>query len=323
MPKLSFQVNDAGSEVLLINGRHPISCIAVTNDHWFVLGEALRTNDIAMWSLNTGETIRTFQGHEGPIRCLTVGEDHQIVSGSNDGRIKLWDVNSGECKQTLVGHTGPVLRFAFEHTKLFMSGSDDTTLEYWDVKTSPAIIAHENTTDFHQDTVLSLATNKDGALFVSGSDDYSAKLWDINGKLIRTYVGSNYPIKAVFINSQGTILACVYENDSQGQLHGWEIKCLTFSECEGYLETIDQSNTTYIWSTETWETCDALSVAVTFPSRDAYSVELLETLRSGHSRDQPKTYLMTNTRFIAFPLPVGNVVTPLFIDISGAIIKGA
>ena len=41
----------------------------------------------------TGENLRTFKGHHGPIRCLRVHPRNDMcASGSEDGTIRLWDL---------------------------------------------------------------------------------------------------------------------------------------------------------------------------------------------------------------------------------------
>jgi serine-threonine kinase receptor-associated protein len=50
----------------------------------------------------TGEVLRTFKGHHGPVRCVRYHPKGDVVaSGSEDGTIRLWDLNFGVATSTM------------------------------------------------------------------------------------------------------------------------------------------------------------------------------------------------------------------------------
>ena len=54
-------------------------------------------NTIKMWSVESGEEIKTFTGHSGSIWSVAISADGKvIVSGSLDKKIKMWSVESGK-----------------------------------------------------------------------------------------------------------------------------------------------------------------------------------------------------------------------------------
>ena len=64
---------------------------------------------VRLWDLRTGQSVRTMEGHTGPI--FSVDMDCQCrtaVSGSRDKTVKLWDLGSGRCIDTYEGHTSYV-----------------------------------------------------------------------------------------------------------------------------------------------------------------------------------------------------------------------
>lgn len=75
---------------------------------------------IKVWSLKTGDLIRTLTGHSRGIACIAF-EKAIIISGSSDETIKLWNVHTGELLNTLYGHTDLVRTVQFDN-KFIVSG---------------------------------------------------------------------------------------------------------------------------------------------------------------------------------------------------------
>ena len=57
---------------------------------------------IKLWNANTGECLRTLEGHGSSVRTVAFSPDGApLASGSDDATIKLWNANTGECLRTL------------------------------------------------------------------------------------------------------------------------------------------------------------------------------------------------------------------------------
>ena len=61
-----------------------------------------------MWNIATGEIVREFNGHSGPIRSLTILANDCLATGSCDNTIRLWDSSTGLFLRTLAGHKNDV-----------------------------------------------------------------------------------------------------------------------------------------------------------------------------------------------------------------------
>ena len=61
---------------------------------------------IKLWSVETGQEIKTLVGHSDDVNSVAFSPDGKtVVSGSEDNNIKLWSVETGQEMKTLVGHT--------------------------------------------------------------------------------------------------------------------------------------------------------------------------------------------------------------------------
>ncbi len=79
---------------------------------WLASGSQDRT--IRIWSISSGELIRTLEGHTRGINSIALSPDGQILaSASDDTTIKLWQASTGELLHTLTGQNSRVLSVAF------------------------------------------------------------------------------------------------------------------------------------------------------------------------------------------------------------------
>lgn len=67
-----------------------ISYLVVVSDS--ILCSASEDTTIKLWNLNTGECMRTYQGHQAAVRCVHV-DATTIVTAGDDKVIKIWSRN--------------------------------------------------------------------------------------------------------------------------------------------------------------------------------------------------------------------------------------
>jgi len=168
--------------------------------------------EIALWNVNTGELINTFQGHTDWVTSVAFSPDGQwALSGSDDYTLKLWDVNTGSLVRSFTGHTSSVLSVAFSPDGQWaLSGGGDwgkAEMYLWDVNTGSLVRSFTGHTSF----VNSVAFSPDGQWALSGGrgwdgSEYIAEmyLWDVNtGSLVRTFTGHSASVDSVAFSPDG------------------------------------------------------------------------------------------------------------------------
>ncbi|ORY32489.1 WD40 repeat-like protein [Rhizoclosmatium globosum] len=131
---------------------------------------------VKVWSVETGECVKTIVGHSALVNCVVFLPDSKtVVSGSNDKTIKVWSVETGKCVKTF-GHSGEVYSVAFSPDyKTMVCGSFLETFKLWSVETG------ENFKTFkgHKGGVSSIVFSPDGKTLVSRSNDRTVKIWSV------------------------------------------------------------------------------------------------------------------------------------------------
>ncbi|XP_046873545.1 F-box/WD repeat-containing protein 7-like [Hypomesus transpacificus] len=164
----SWRTGDVLSpKVLKGHDGHVITCLQVSDS---VIVSGSDDNTLKVWCADTGQCVRTLEGHSGGVWCSQMG-GALLVSGSTDRTLRVWDVSSGECLHTLLGHTSTV-RCLHLHQDTVVSGSRDASLRMWDIQSGRCLHVLLG----HQAAVR--CVQYDGRKVVSGGYDSVVKIWD-------------------------------------------------------------------------------------------------------------------------------------------------
>jgi len=114
-----------------------INSLEISTNDILISGSADKT--IKFWNIQTGQCIRTLNGHENDVRCFQMIGNEILLSGSDDKTIKIWLVKTFELINTLTGHTGSIycLQLIINRSTnetLVLSGSADETIKIWRFK---------------------------------------------------------------------------------------------------------------------------------------------------------------------------------------------
>lgn len=176
-----------------------------------------RTADttVRLWDLQTGEEVRTFEGHTNTVNMVAFSPDGQtIASASWDGAVRLWDAETGEGRVGFDGHTSRVLSVNFSPDG--QSGLSAGCGEFnannacikgeiilWDIATGEEIRRFEG----HTAAINNAVFSRDGSLIASASDDRTVRIWNAEtGEALHTLASHTDRVTNVVFSPDDTLL---------------------------------------------------------------------------------------------------------------------
>lgn len=116
--------------------------VTFSPDSRYVLSSIYSSRAMQLWDVETGEIVRTYEGHEVWLTSASFSPDGtRIVSASGDDTVRLWDAATGTLLHTLTGHTRFPTSVTFSPDgRRVLSGAADATIRVWDA-TSAAPLA--------------------------------------------------------------------------------------------------------------------------------------------------------------------------------------
>ena len=206
-----------------------IDTLAVVGSWRVISGSA--KGMLRVWDLETGQILRSLEGHNTWVTTLAMVDGRRIVSGSADGTLRVWDLETGQTLRSLEGHNDWVRAVAVVDGRRAVSGSDDRTLRVWDLETGQTL----RTLEGHNDWVRAVAV-VDGQRAVSGSNDRTLRVWDLEtGQTLRTLEGHSKSVRAVaMIDSRHTI-----SGSDDRMLRIWDLETgQTLRTLEGHNDSV-------------------------------------------------------------------------------------
>ena len=71
-----------------------LNAVAVLDERRVVSASSDKT--LGVWDIDSGETLRTLEGHTLGVGAVAVLDEKRVVSASNDQTLRMWDVETGE-----------------------------------------------------------------------------------------------------------------------------------------------------------------------------------------------------------------------------------
>jgi WD40 repeat protein len=87
--------------------------------------------------LQTGQAIRTLEGHWGWVKSLIISRDGKTLISSSYKEIRVWNLETGAPIQVLHGHINLINAIALSHDgQTLISGGEDANIHIWGIPLS-------------------------------------------------------------------------------------------------------------------------------------------------------------------------------------------
>ena len=136
---------------------------------------------LCLWSRDTGELLKKFIGHRGPVNAVQLRDD-LVVSASGDGVAKLWSLSSGLCIKEFPSKDRGMACVDFSiDSRTILAGGNDQVIYQFDTTSGELVRELKG----HKGLVRSLHLDCVNGRVVSGSYDHSVRAYDLkSGKNI-------------------------------------------------------------------------------------------------------------------------------------------
>ncbi|XP_043551076.1 WD repeat domain-containing protein 83 [Chiloscyllium plagiosum] len=156
--------------------RGKVNCVQFNEESTVIVSGSIDTS-VRCWDCRsrTSEPIQILDEAKDGISSVKVS-DHEILSGSVDGRIRRYDLRMGQLFADFIG--SPITSVCFsKDSQCTLSSSLDSTLRLLDKETGELLgeyTGHRNT-----DCKLDCCFNESDTHVVSGSEDGLVYFWDL------------------------------------------------------------------------------------------------------------------------------------------------
>ena len=250
-----FKADASDTEVVTAafspDGRHVLTGNAAANTR----NSQVKTDDrLKLWSVATGQLLRTFEGHNGGVNAVAFSPDGRyFLSGGGsahqpDGTLRLWDFASGRLVSALTGHTGGIEAVAFSPDGRLALAADASLLRLWDVERGQLLKFFEGYSNGgSRSSLKQVAFSPDGRWVFAelGKDATQLGVWDVeSGQLVGTIEGGTLPVSSIAVSPDGNRLFALSSGGQQVYSEGKKDSTLQVWDLAGHklLRTIDVSD---------------------------------------------------------------------------------
>ncbi|CAF4013694.1 unnamed protein product [Rotaria magnacalcarata] len=168
------------------------------------------------WSFETGECLKTFEGHIGAVLCLRTDLPGKILfTGSGDGTIRLWSIHRGTELRIYDQHQAAIIDLLVTN-KLLYSISADHTARCWVIDVGDCTRIYKG----HHHTVSCILVEH--GLVFTGCGDAIVRCFEARSGVIKRSFKSH----ALAINCIQIVDNRLFSGSVDGSLKVWDISDL-------------------------------------------------------------------------------------------------
>jgi len=226
------------------------------------LGLAIGDGTAKVLDVESGETVFTLEGHEGPVNDIDFSLDGKLIATAGaDATVKLWFADLGSLRVTLFDHKDAVAAVDFgPDSNLLLSGSYDDTAILWAVNPQGIDLLQILRPDGlnGNESVRSVAFSPWGDRFLTGGYR-TVVVWNIDGTEIHRLRGNQAIVYAVAFAPDGLSMLTASSGvkiwdwffgteRSNLSAHRGEVSAAAYSNDDKYILTGSWDNTVKLWS---------------------------------------------------------------------------
>lgn len=248
-----------------------------------------QSTKIFLWEVESGNTIRCFEGHKEDIYSLVFREDSKLLaSGSDDTTLRVWETYAETVEPVCVLKTHGIyvqsVSFSSDGSRLAAGSTNTNHITIWKLSTIESNKGSDTTPLYefekelrgHSDGILMLSFAPDGQQMISSSMDATARIWDVDGQQEvgdvqaeaeepakpKKLEGHSTPISFIAFSQKDDIFAsassdgkiCLWscvKGDLLGSLeeHDLDIMWLAFSHDGSILVSTSKDRVVCVWDT--------------------------------------------------------------------------
>ncbi|MGE3110082.1 MAG: WD40 repeat domain-containing serine/threonine protein kinase [Vicinamibacterales bacterium] len=161
-----------------------VDSIAVSDDA-LIVASGHRDGVVRLWHGDTGQSLGVLPGHRDRVQALQfVPNSHNLLAGSDDGRVLMWDTDSKSLKREFFGLTDAIVAIACTRTgpPALLAFSINNTARLWRLDAPPPVrtAAHDGK------AVRGMAFSGESNTLWTVADDIALRSWDVDSATLQS-----------------------------------------------------------------------------------------------------------------------------------------
>lgn len=172
------------------------------NNQVLVTASADRT--LQIWSLPTGERVRSLVGTTGAVTALDISQDSRLLlSSSDDSRIRLWNMAEGKLVRTFKQAAVTALAMSPD-TQTLVSGSREGMVYVWSAATGRLL----KTLSISKSAVTAVIYSPRPHQVITATADHQIQVWNLQtGERDRAFTGHTDTIISLQVMDADTLVS--------------------------------------------------------------------------------------------------------------------